>query len=255
MNQLSFFDYRQLDAETQDYVRQRTDEIKALMRRSAQDIIEIGQKLIEVKARLGHGHFGNWLECEFAWSHMTATKFMNVAGKFKQSLNLELFAPSALYLLAAPSTPESAREEAIERAEEGEEITHQAAQEIVEKHKDEEAEQEEHQPEIPTELEDETGLTPEEKREDLFAQEPDGNGYEPQEKEIIPDYTLALDEDQQAIAEQELWEEEQIEMGSVKRGLWIDPFIAEPDVISEAIEYLNGYYVRKTGRAYIWREG
>jgi len=44
--------------------------------------------------------------------------------------------PSVLYLLAAPSTPESARQEAIEKAEEDEAITHKQAQELIQAHKE-----------------------------------------------------------------------------------------------------------------------
>jgi hypothetical protein len=44
-------------------------------------------------------------------------------------------APSAPYLLTAPSAPECAREEALLRAEEGEQITHRVAQEIIAAHK------------------------------------------------------------------------------------------------------------------------
>lgn len=136
MNQLSLFDYQQLDAETRIVVQQRTSEIKALMKRTAQDIIEIGEKLIEVKERLGHGHFGTWLEGEFDWKERTARNFMAVAEQFKSANFADLdFAPSALYLLAAPSTPPEARQEAIERAEQGETITHRTAQEIVAEHK------------------------------------------------------------------------------------------------------------------------
>jgi hypothetical protein len=133
--QLALFDYGALDSETRIVVQQRTTEIKALMKRAASDIIEIGQKLIEVKARLGHGHFGGWLESEFEWHRNTANNFMRVAEKFTNFVNLDGFAPSALYLLAAPSTPETARNEAIERAEAGEAITHQAAREIADRHK------------------------------------------------------------------------------------------------------------------------
>ena len=39
--------YAALDTETRIIVQQRTSEIKALMKRAATDIIEIGQKLIE----------------------------------------------------------------------------------------------------------------------------------------------------------------------------------------------------------------
>lgn len=129
------FDYAALDAETRIVVQQRTTEIKALMKRAASDIIEIGQKLIDVKARLGHGNFRPWLKMEFDWSQDTAQNFMNVAAKFGNFPNLDGMAPSALYLLAAPSTPESARIEAVVRAEEGEPITHSLAQGIVHDHK------------------------------------------------------------------------------------------------------------------------
>lgn len=46
------FDYSGLDAEARIVVQQRTGEIKSLMRRTASDIVEVGQKLIEVKERL-----------------------------------------------------------------------------------------------------------------------------------------------------------------------------------------------------------
>lgn len=95
------------------------------MRRTAQDIIEIGQKLIDVKQHLGHGKFGLWLRLEFEWTDRTARQFMRVAEAFKSENFSDLdFAPSALYLLAAPSTPDEVRREALERAYQGESITH-----------------------------------------------------------------------------------------------------------------------------------
>jgi hypothetical protein len=56
------FEYGILEAQTLRVVQQRTNEIKTLMRRNSQDIIDIGQKLIEVKQHLGHGSFRNWLK-------------------------------------------------------------------------------------------------------------------------------------------------------------------------------------------------
>lgn len=134
--QLMLFDYSQLDTLTSDFVRQRTNELKTLVKRSAQDIIEIGAKLIEVKERLPHGQFGGWLNVEFGWSQQTAKRFINVAQRFQNQQIVDLdFAPSALYLLSAPSTPDDARQEAIERAENGETINHILAKEIVLEHK------------------------------------------------------------------------------------------------------------------------
>jgi hypothetical protein len=134
--ELVLFDYAELDVETRIVVRQRTDEIKTLVRRSAQDIIDIGSKLLDVKEQLGHGSFGGWLESEFGWSESAAQKFMSVSTRFKSVNFTEMnIGASALYLLAAPSTPEPARIEAIERAQSGERITHTVAREIVAEHK------------------------------------------------------------------------------------------------------------------------
>ena len=130
--QTNIFDYAALDSETRIVVQQRTTEIKALMKRAASDIIDIGQKLIEVKARLGHGNFRPWLRIEFDWSQDTAQNFMNVASKFGNFPNLDGMAPSALYLLAAPSTPEDVRDGLIERAEQGEAITYSATRDAIE---------------------------------------------------------------------------------------------------------------------------
>lgn len=128
------FDYSSLDADTSQFVKQRTGEIHTLIKRTAQNIVDIGQKLIEVKARLAYGEFGAWLAAESELSQDTATNFMRVAEKFGGNPKISDFAPSALYLFAAPSTPEPAIEEAFERAAAGETITHKTAVAIKRKH-------------------------------------------------------------------------------------------------------------------------
>lgn len=112
--QRSLFDYDSLDIETRIFVLDKAASIQARLKRTAEDIIAIGQDLIEVKQRLGHGKFGDWLKSEFEMSQMTAVKFMRVAdlfSKFKLSLNLPV---SVLYELAAPSTPGEVIEQVIE---------------------------------------------------------------------------------------------------------------------------------------------
>jgi len=129
------FDYSSLDDEARHFVQQQTGEIRGLMKRTAQGIVEIGQRLIDVKEKLGHGRFGSWLESEFEWTDRMARQFMRVAEAFKLENFSDLnFASSALYLLASPSTPESVREEAIARAEAGEPITYTTAKEIKKRH-------------------------------------------------------------------------------------------------------------------------
>lgn len=134
------FHYSELDPGTAAFVEGRTSEIRVLVRRSATDITEIGGKLIQVKERIGHGLFGVWLEQEFGWTDRTAQRFMNVAERFGKSDNLSdlTIAPSALYLLAAPSTPEAAVEEALSQAEGGAAVTYTRTREIVERHKESE---------------------------------------------------------------------------------------------------------------------
>ncbi len=131
-----FFNYEDLDNETRVVVQQRTSEIKSLVKRNAQEVIEIGQKLIDVKEKLGHGKFRCWLKAEFSWGPTTAWKYMKVTETFKCSPCEHLdIAASALYLLATPSVPESARNEALERANQGEPITRTAARAIIQQHK------------------------------------------------------------------------------------------------------------------------
>ncbi|NMG09935.1 DUF3102 domain-containing protein [Brasilonema sp. UFV-L1] len=131
------FDYGKLDTEIQVVVQKRTSEIKNLMRHTTQDIIEIGQKLTDVKAQLEHGNFRNWLKAEFDWSVKTASRFMQVAEKFKcvKLAHLDI-AASALYLLASPSTSEEARAEALKCASLGENITYTKVKAIVAKYKE-----------------------------------------------------------------------------------------------------------------------
>lgn len=117
------FDYECLDLETRILVQQHTSEIRSIMRRTAYDAIEIGQKLIEIKLRLGHGRFIDWLGAEFDWSERTAQNYMRVADKFATVADLGEIAPSALYLLAASTTPETVRQEILDQAAAGNRVT------------------------------------------------------------------------------------------------------------------------------------
>ena len=129
------FDYNFLSPQVRTLVEGKTCEIKSLIRRNVQEIVDIGQNLIEVKAQLGHGNFRAWLKAEFDWSVSTASRFMQVATKFKCAKLAHLnIAVSALYLLAKSSTPEQALKEALEIASEGENLTYSKAAEIVNRH-------------------------------------------------------------------------------------------------------------------------
>jgi Protein of unknown function (DUF3102) len=108
--------------------------IRALGKRMVADIVEVGRRLTEAKRIAGHGNWLPWLEKEFGWSSQTADNFVHVfeaTGKFPKFGNLSL-PISGLYLLAAPSTPDDAREEVIARVETGERLSLAEVQRLVE---------------------------------------------------------------------------------------------------------------------------
>jgi diguanylate cyclase (GGDEF)-like protein len=132
-NQPNNFEYAEFDTEIQAVIKQRAYEIRVLAQKSAQQMVEIGEKLREIKKLLKHGQFRKWLKSEFGWSLSTATKLMQVSREFKSVNFTDLsFSTSALYLLAAPSTPEEARQEALQLAKRGYPITWSRARKIVE---------------------------------------------------------------------------------------------------------------------------
>ncbi|MEL4896705.1 DUF3102 domain-containing protein [Crocosphaera sp. Alani8] len=131
------FDYEALEREQGQTIQRLTREIRDCLHRSAQDIWEIGQKLADVRDRLRYGQFDSWLKIEFGWSRRTAYNFISVYQTFGERANLAQvdIATSALYLLAAPSTPKRVREEFLQKAHEGHTITHKQLSEVIQKEK------------------------------------------------------------------------------------------------------------------------
>lgn len=126
------FNYDLLETKLADKLRNAADRIRERVKKTVEDIIEVGNDLLAVKEALPHGQFLPWIKAEFGWSERTAQNFMSVAEQFKSAKIADLpIQPSAAYLLAAPSVPDEARQKAVEKAEAGEEITFAAAKEIV----------------------------------------------------------------------------------------------------------------------------
>lgn len=108
LEQPGLFDYGSLDDPTRAFVQEKVRGIHARLKRTAEDIVAIGQDLLEVKARLSYGHFVPWLQSEFEMTPRSAQRFMQVAGKFGSRNDKLSFLPaSVLYELAAPSTPDT----------------------------------------------------------------------------------------------------------------------------------------------------
>lgn len=68
---------------TEFNIEKTTAEILILKEQTAQNIIEIGKRLIKVKENLQHGEYLNWLEKKVDFSDRTARNFMKVATTFE----------------------------------------------------------------------------------------------------------------------------------------------------------------------------
>lgn len=121
-SELSAFDYASLDRTTAEFLLQETKEIKSLIKRTVEGIIETGERLQRIKQRLQHGEFMNWVENEIKCHYSTALHFMRVwetFGEQKEQIADIGINVSVLYLLSAPSMPERLRSEIVEMAKAG----------------------------------------------------------------------------------------------------------------------------------------
>lgn len=125
------FDYSVLDADAEREARAIAGVIRQEAVGIATGIVEIGKHLNQAKELL-RGQFMDWLSAEFGWEYRTARRYMNVAERL-DGLNLEAanVGPSALYLLAEPSTPEEVVEAVAPALEAGEPVTHKDVREAV----------------------------------------------------------------------------------------------------------------------------
>ena len=134
---LSTFDYASLDRTTAEFLLQETKEIKTLMKRSIEGIIETGERLQKVKKRLQHGEFMAWVENEVKCHYSTALHFMRVWETFgdqKEQIADAGINVSVLYLLSAPSTSEQLRTEIINMAKSGNPVSFAEAKRLKKKY-------------------------------------------------------------------------------------------------------------------------
>ena len=125
------FNYGLVDAPVATIAREAAQRIKLRLRRSTEDIIEIGLDLLKVKKAIGHGNFLPWIEAEFGMSRQTADNFVHVAEIYGTKLPIVgNLSPTALYELAAPKTPIEVREEVERMIEAGEVVTKAVVEEL-----------------------------------------------------------------------------------------------------------------------------
>ena len=101
------FDYGTMPVELAVKSRAAAERIKLRLKRTVEDIIEIGRELKEIQPSL-EGRFNDWFETETKLERTAAYRFMGAFEKFGGSLlhNATHFSPTVIYLLSAPSTQE-----------------------------------------------------------------------------------------------------------------------------------------------------
>jgi hypothetical protein len=112
-------------------IERTTAEILILKEQTAQNIIEIGKRLIEVKENLQHGEFIKWLENKVDFSRCTANRFMKIATEFSNVSAVQHLGSRKLFLLAG--LDEENREEVMQENNVEEMTTRELEQVIKEK--------------------------------------------------------------------------------------------------------------------------
>lgn len=125
---LGGFDYSAIAAPIAERIQSRLDRVNQLCRQTVYGTVEIGVELLAIKGDLVEERvYRRWLETEFPWGKSTANQLEAVAIRFANVQQLDNFDITALYVLAAPSTPDAVREKAIALAGAGERISAQRA--------------------------------------------------------------------------------------------------------------------------------
>ena len=122
-----------------EIIAEHVAEIKRIGKMTVDYAIEIGRRLHACRWLTRHGNWADWLRTELGFSEQTALNLIRLyeMAKTKSKNFVDLNVPlSALYLLAAPSTPAEAVDEVFERAERGEVIELAEVRETVKQHKD-----------------------------------------------------------------------------------------------------------------------
>lgn len=112
------FDYAPLDPADAELAQFAA---KCIRERTRYAAIENGRDLLAVKNRLEHGAFLQWLKAEVDVSERTAQNLMAAAKLVDSKLAIVAVLPvTAIYLQAAPSTPDGIRNAIVARIESGE---------------------------------------------------------------------------------------------------------------------------------------
>ncbi len=138
------FDYSFLSKEDAQWIQDRTQKINSLLKRTAQNTIDIGRYITEVRASLEHGQYEQWVRTSLPIGLTSVYRYQNVYERLKdigiEDVSAMDIAPTALYELTSAKVPNSAIIEMKELAESGEKIDIRLAKKIKKKYREVETE-------------------------------------------------------------------------------------------------------------------
>ena len=136
----SGFDYSSLDAELAQWLQAQTNQIRSLLRKTTQSIIDTGKYISEVKDRLQFGEYEKWIKNELGLTTTTAWRYMRAHENFDRldrmgidNLSEFRIFPSALYQISE-EFPDEALIELKSIAESGVKINAEVIKKLAQKY-------------------------------------------------------------------------------------------------------------------------
>lgn len=118
--------YQQLDNETRVIVQREDEEFDRNMGEANTSFVHACKNLQRIHEALRYKRpgFVDYCNSKPGLAERTAYKMLDVAKMFADSANISIESKEALYLLAAPSTPDEIRQDFIEQAQNGQQVTY-----------------------------------------------------------------------------------------------------------------------------------
>lgn len=127
------FDYTSIPAEQARWLQEQSKLITTDIRHTSASVLNIGKRLIEVRAVLGPV-FDYWVRGEFDWSLGTAKQYMACATRFGNLDCAWVIQVSAMMVMVQANVPQSALDEIITAARSKRTVSKKMAEEIIARH-------------------------------------------------------------------------------------------------------------------------
>jgi hypothetical protein len=125
------FDYDTVGLDIATKLKAHAESIRARIRKSTEDIIEIGRDLLAAKEHVKRGQFDSWVEHQVGIPRRTAYAYIRVARLYEKSATVALLPLATVHRLAAPSAPPTVVDIVITKAAAGEIVPDAVVREMI----------------------------------------------------------------------------------------------------------------------------